>query len=207
MGKRTKAVTGKTHAPRPRDYWRTIDPKARAPLIPHLPRGVRYAEPMAGAGDLIRILGPEIECAWAADLEPQADWIVQGDAMEAEIGDADVFITNPPWTRSRMHKLIVHLSDRAPTWMLFDADWMNTDQCGRFATRCRRIVYVGRLIWIPGTTKPGLTACCWYLFDRPIPGSAPVFYPHRVLPSKPYRPIPRPPPSVPGLLDWKPADA
>lgn len=194
MGKRTKTATGRTYALIPRDYWPTIDIRARAPLIPHLPRGVRYAEPMAGNGSLIRILGPEIECAWAADLVPQGEGILVGDVMEAEIGDADMFITNPPWTRWMLHKLLVHLSDRAPTWLLVDADWMNTAQFGRFASRCRRIVYIGRLLWVPGTTNPGFTACCWYLFDKPEPKSTPVFYPRGVLPRFPYKEA-RPPQS------------
>lgn len=205
MGKRTKAVTGKTHPMRPRDFWSTIDLKARKPLIPHLPRGVRYGEPMAGNGSLIRILGPEITCAWASDIKPEGEGIVERDVFETEIGDADMFITNPPWTRRWLHKIIVYLSDRAPTWLLFDADWMNTDQCGRLASRCRRIVYVGRLIWIPGTTNAGFMACCWYLFDKPIPRSVPVFYPHGCLPRQPYRAEATPAPANEPLLEWRSA--
>jgi hypothetical protein len=208
MGKRTAHVTGRTHAPRARDYWPTIDPKARGPLIPHLPRGVRYAEPMAGAGHLIKLLGPEIECAWASDLEPQVDWIAQRDVFDCELGDAQMFITNPIWTRKLLHKVVVHLSDQAPTWLLVDSDWANTDQFGRFATRCRRIVYVGRLIWIPGTTNPGFTSCSWYLFDKPIPRSAPTFYAKGQLPTHPYKPAtPRRPVTPHHLLNWTLEDA
>lgn len=196
MGKRTLTTTGITHAPRARDYWSTIDPKARGPLVPHLPRGVKYAEPMAGAGALIRILGPEIDCVWASDLEPQAEGITQGDVLECELGDAQMFITNPPWTRKLLHRVVIHLSDLAPTWVLVDADWMNTGQFGRLASRCRRIVYIGRLIWIPGTTNAGFTACAWYGFDKPIPRSVPEFYPHGILPKTPYLP-PRPPAAGP----------
>lgn len=202
MGKRTLAATGTTHAPRPRDYWRTIDAKARGPLIPHLPRGVEYAEPMAGDGSLIRILGPEITCVWAADLEPQAEGIAQGDVLKCELGAAQMFITNPIWTRKLLHQVVIHLSNLAPTWMLVDSDWASTAQFGRLSSRCRRIVYIGRLIWIEGTTNPGFSSCAWYLFDKPIPRSAPVFYPHGVLPRQPYegvKALPAPPP----LLDWK----
>lgn len=187
MGKRTRAITGKVYAKRPRDYWPTFDPKARKALVPHLPRGVRYAEPMAGDGSLIRLLGPEIQCAWAADLEPRGEGILQGDVMECRIGDAEMFISNPPWTREMLHLIIPYLSDQAPTWLLFDADWKDTDQAAAFMPRCRRIVSAGRLIWIPGTTNGGFTACCWYLFDKPIAKSAPVFYAHGCRPQQPYR--------------------
>lgn len=192
MGKRTLQMTGQTHAPRPRDFWSTIDPKARKALVPHLPRGVRYREPMAGDGSLVRLLGPELNCVGMSDLKPQAPGIEELDVFDAQIGDADMWLSNPPWTRKLLHRIIVHLSDQAPAWLLFDADWMNTDQAGRFSSRCRRIVYTGRLIWIAGTTNPGFTACCWYLFDKPMPRSAPTFYPHGVLPRTPYTPASRP---------------
>lgn len=182
MGKRTLQKTGKTHKLRPRDYWSTIDERAIPPLLPHLPAGARYAEPMAGRGALIEMLRPHITCAWASDLKPMAEGIAQGDALECVIGDADMFITNPPWTRAILHKLIVHLSDQAPTWFLFDSDWLNTGQAGAFMERCRKVVHIGRLIWIPETTNAGFTSCSWYLFDKPLAGSAPVFFGHKCLP-------------------------
>ncbi len=184
MGKYTQKVTGKTHAKRPRDLWSTIDARAIPPLLPHLPPGFRYAEPMAGEGKLIDLLRPHVACAWASDLVPQAPGIVQGDVMGCELGDADGFISNPPWTRTLLHKIIIHLSDQGPTWLLFDSDWQNTNQAGAFMERCRKIVYVGRLLWIPGTTTPGFQACSWYLFDKPIAGSAPLFFGHARLPAE-----------------------
>ena len=117
-------------------------------------------------------------------MQPEADGIAQGDAFECQIGDADVFITNPPWTRPLLHRTIVHLSDQAPTFLLFDTDWMNTGQAGKFMERCRKIIYVGRLLWIPGTTTRGFQPCAWYEFGKPIPGSAPAFFAHKCLPAE-----------------------
>lgn len=183
MGKRTLHKTGKTHALRPRDYWPTIDPRAIPPLLPHLPPG-RYAEPMAGNGSLIRLLAPHVQCAWAADLQPQAEGIAQADVFSATLGSAQFFISNPPWTRALLHKIILHLSDQGTVFLLFDADWLMTAQAGAFMERCRKVIYIGRLIWIEGTTGGGFSAQAWYEFGRPIPGSAPVFYGHGCLPSE-----------------------
>lgn len=182
MGKRTQLKTGKTHAKRPRDLWPTIDSKCVAPLLPHLPKG-RYAEPMAGDGSLIRLFGDAAVCAWASDIAPQAEGIAQKDVLTAEIGDADFWMSNPPWTRSLLHEIIVHLSDQAPTFLLFDTNWVFTQQAAPFMERCRKIIYVGRMVWIEGTTNGGFQDCAWYEFGRPVAGSAPTMWGHGCLPA------------------------
>lgn len=157
-------------------------PKAIIPLLPHLKPGVRYKEPCAGAGDLITHLRPYATLVAANDIAPDVDWIEQGDAFNVEIGDAEQFITNPPWTRALLHALIIHLSDQAPTWLLFDSNWANTLQAKPFMERCRKIVAVGRLQWIPGSQWTGKDDASWYLFDKPIAGSAPLFFGRMCLP-------------------------
>lgn len=160
----------------PRDLYRTWDPKAIVPLLAHLPAGARYGEPCAGGADLINLLAPHASCVWASDIKPLAPGIETLDMMACALGDADMFVTNPPWTRKLLHPLILHLSDQAPTWLLFDADWAHTKQARPFMPRCRKIVSVGRLKWIPDSKHQGKDNAAWYLFDRPIPGSRPVFY-------------------------------
>ena len=88
----------------------------------------------------------------ARDIEPQRHDIARGDALDIvlEQGHGAVFITNPPWSRAVLHDLIEHLSDQAPTWLLFDADWVHTRQSVPYLNRLRRIVSVGRLKWIEG---------------------------------------------------------
>ena len=88
----------------------------------------------------------------------------------------DYIITNPPWTRTLLHEMIVLFSDLLPTWLLFDADWMHTVQSSPFKDRLVKVVSVGRLIWIPGTTMTGKESCCWYLFDKPKRGRIAKFY-------------------------------
>jgi hypothetical protein len=118
MGKRTRHITGKTHALRPRDFWPTIDRRCIPPLLWHLRDGVEYGEPLAGGGHLIILLNEtSARCVYAADLKPSAYGVVEADALTATVpADAEVIITNPPWTRAILHKLIVALSDQKPTW-------------------------------------------------------------------------------------------
>ena len=149
-----------------KDYYRTIDPRAVAALAPHLPERVRFCEPCAGAGDLMDqlvVLGHS--CPRARDIDPQREDIERKDALTTLTGNIDMFITNPPWSRPILHTLIDFLSMQHPTWLLFDADWAHTKQSAPYMNRCVKIVSVGRLIWIPGTTMQGKDNCAWYLFD------------------------------------------
>lgn len=123
----------------------------------------------------------QLESAWhrcvgAYDIAPGHPLIQQKDALEAVVDDLDMFITNPPWSRPILHKLIIHLSDQAPTWLLFDADWMHTKQSSQFMSRLRAVVSVGRLRWIPETKMDGKDNCCWYLFGPPVDGGATLFF-------------------------------
>jgi hypothetical protein len=75
-----------------------------------------------------------------------------------------------------LHQLIIHLSSLAPTWLLFDADWAHTKQAVPYLERCRKIVSVGRVKWIPDSKMTGKDNCAFYLF-RSGTASAPIeFY-------------------------------
>jgi len=162
MGKRS------TFARRKNDLYETWDPRAVAALLPYLAPGTRFVEPCAGAGALLdQLTAAGHVCARAWDIDPKRDDIEEGDALQMLVGNIDRFITNPPWTREILHPLIVHLSNQAPTWLLFDSDWKHTKQAREFMPRCRKIVSVGRLRWIRGTTDDAKDNCSWYLFDLP----------------------------------------
>lgn len=109
-------------------------------------------------------------CARARDISPQRDDIEQKDALTTLTGNIDCFITNPPWSRLILHPIISFLSAQHPTWLLFDADWAHTRQSAPYMAYCRKIVSIGRLIWIPGTTTSGKDNCAWYLFDQHATG-------------------------------------
>lgn len=149
----------------PRDFYPTPE-AAVLPLLPHLPRGLRFCEPCAGDGRLVDCLcAAGHKCAAAWDIEPRRDDIDRQDATRRLVGNIDCFITNPPWSRPILHGLIEHLSKQAPTWLLFDADWMHTKQSAPFMPLLRKVVSVGRVKWIEDSPFTGKDNCCWYLFD------------------------------------------
>ncbi len=136
------------------------------PLLPFLGDFVQFEEPCAGKGDLVDTLeSAGHHCQYACDVKPRRPDIAKFDAMKIERTSADVFITNPPWTRQLLHPLITHLSDIAPTWLLFDADWMHTKQAIPFKERCSDVVSVGRVSWMANGVS-GFDNCAWYRFDH-----------------------------------------
>jgi hypothetical protein len=149
----------------PRDFYPT-PAEAVAPLLRHLSYETRFWEPCAGDGALIdHLVAAGHRCAGAWDIEPQRADIARHDARTRLVGNIDCFITNPPWSRPILHELIAHLSRQAPTWLLFDADWMHTRQAVPFMPLLRKVVSVGRVKWIPDSPFTGKDNCCWYLFD------------------------------------------
>ena len=87
------------------DFYPT--PRAAVvPLIPYL-RGIgitTFAEPCCGDGALVRHLESfGLRCVYAGDIRTGQDAL----ALD-HYGAADVIITNPPYTRDLMHRLIEH---------------------------------------------------------------------------------------------------
>lgn len=161
----------------PRDFYPT--PRAAIePLLPHLALGTVFVEPCAGNGALIDHLQARgHRCTFGFDIEPQWPIVRRGDArtLTCNMGAASYFITNPPWDRKVLHPIIENLSRQAPTWLLFDADWLHTRQSAPFMTLLRKIVSVGRIKWIPDSPFTGKDNCCWYLFDASAAGSVEFF--------------------------------
>ncbi len=153
----------------PRDFYETPE-DAVLPLLPHLycdlDHGTRFCEPCAGAGKLVDILTDHgLHCAMAWDIHPLRDDIDEQDATTRMIGNIDYHITNPPWDRKILHPIIENLYQQAPTWLLFDADWMHTKQSIPYMKWCVKVVSIGRVKWIPDSKMTGKDNCCWYLFD------------------------------------------
>ena len=163
MGKRSDCERNE------RDYYPT-PLKAIEPLITHLPDTFTFAEPCAGDGRLIQHIAKLTNnggvATFMCDVDPQEDWIMVGDALEAVIPETvDYIITNPPWDRKLLHPLIERFAMIKPTWLLFDADWMHTMQSIPYMPWCEKIVSVGRVKWIEGSTSVGKDNAAWYLFD------------------------------------------
>lgn len=164
---------------RDRDFYRTWDHRAVKALLPHLMPGTVFDEPCAGDYVLAaQLVAAGHACARAWDIDPQDDRVRRGDALAERIHPrSSCFITNPPWDRKILHPLIIHLSNQAPTWLLFDAEWIHTKQAIPFLPRLRRIVSVGRMRWIEGTKMDAKESVSWYLFSTPGSVTSPaVFY-------------------------------
>jgi hypothetical protein len=146
------------------------------PLLPWLNQSqVRtFAEPCAGDGALVRHLTRAgLKCVYEAD-------IIEGkDALAIwNYNRPDMIITNPPWSRPILHLLIAHFITIAPTWLLFDQNWIGTKQAIPFLSFCSDILPIGRIIWIEGTNMPGKDDAAWFRFN--INHTAgPIFHPYR----------------------------
>jgi len=149
-----------------RDFYPTPY-EAVLPLVDHLPqKPFSFIEPCAGDGRLVKHLNAHGGiCTWASDIEPQADFVIEADAFDVNYDEVGQYIiTNPPWNRKILHPMIEHFSSLAPTWLLFDADWMHTKQSTQYLTKLKKVVSIGRVKWIEGSNSVGKDNCCWYLF-------------------------------------------
>jgi hypothetical protein len=173
MGKRSSFVRRKADA-----YDTPCS--AVAPLLRHLRPATRFIEPCAGKGDLVRWLEDAgHHCMLASDIEPRHGcW--EGDIQQHDIlnGDlffgfddstADCFVTNPPWSRDVLHRIILRLAAIMPTWLLFDSDWVSTTQAVPYLPLLHRIVAVGRVRWIEGSPYTSKDNAAWHLFHHPRP--------------------------------------
>ena len=164
MGKRSDFKKRKNDA-----YYTPIE--AVFPLVSHLPQeNFVYAEPCAGDGRLLNHISTltksRAQPSIVTDIDPQSPNVTHMDALDVKLTkDTDIVITNPPWTRQLLHPMIEHFAHQAPTWFLFDADWMHTKQAIPYLEYCRKIVSIGRVKWIEESTGSGKDNSCWYLFD------------------------------------------
>lgn len=142
--------------------------EAVVPLLHHLPSFVRFIEPCAGDGRLVNHLHKNAHvCVYACDIAPEGGDIEQRDVLffDGPLPPCDMIITNPPWDRELLHPMITRFVEHAPTWLLFDADWIHTIQAKPFKRLCSDIVSVGRISW-EGNGVSGMDNCCWYLFKK-----------------------------------------
>jgi len=150
---------------KPRDFYPTPY-EGVVPLLPHLKEGTRFDEPCMGGGELITWLESHgHHCIECSDVAPIIDGWPSVDALNIPRCDGDMFITNPPWSWPTLSKLIPHLANLAPTWLLLNADLMHNKRMGPFMKYCRKVVSVGRVSWMQNGKK-GFENCAWYLFDN-----------------------------------------
>lgn len=177
---RRRGARQSRYARRANDAYDTSDPGAVAPLLPFLQPGTRFIEPCAGAGDLVRQLQAAGHvCAAAFDIAPRAEGIEAIDAMSPRWSavDGEIIITNPPYSRPLVHDLIDTFTGRAGlAWVLLEADFAHRRCNARFMVRCRLVLTIGQIRWVPGTKHKSTKLYAWYLFAQRTAGGT-LFFP------------------------------
>ena len=148
--------------------------EAVLPLLPFLHPGTVFAEPCAGDMSLVEHLCKNGHtCTWASDKIDRSDRlcdVIDALSLTDQIKRQDYIITNPPWDRSILHKMIKHFVEYNTAWLLFDADWMHTKQATEYIDKyCTKIVSVGRVKWIADSDSTGMDNACWYQFLKKPP--------------------------------------
>lgn len=165
MGKRSEFEK------RPRDFYPT-PLKAVEVLKDHLPDGFTYCEPCAGNGALVDHLEtvfPQSLLFLALDIEPQADWILSGDASllsSESVENCQYIITNPPFTWSVLKPMLDRWIDLRPTVLLLPADFVHNQRFAPYLKKCTKIVSIGRVKWIEGSKTAGVDNYIWAFFDK-----------------------------------------
>lgn len=142
---------------------------ALPPLLFHLPRAVRYLEPTAGNGALIRGLAEHGHiCKLAIDLDPGDTQIAQRDALSltpADLVGVDMIIGNLPWSWHTFEPILSHLLTLdLPIWILRDTPWLFNRRSSALLDRCAAVQPTRRLRWIPGTKDCAKDDCAWHFF-------------------------------------------
>ncbi|TPI51713.1 MULTISPECIES: hypothetical protein [unclassified Mesorhizobium] len=142
---------------------------ALPPLLVHLPAGVRYLEPTAGNGALVRGLAEHGHiCQLAIDLDPGDLNIVRRDALSlssADVVGIDMIIGNLPWSWSSFQPLLQHLLTLGlPIWILRDCQWLFNLRSKALIDRCAFVQPTRRLRWIPGTRDTAKDDTAWFSF-------------------------------------------
>ncbi len=179
-----------------KDLYETWDPRAVAPLLPHLKPHTQFVEPCAGNLALVRQLEAAGHvAAWVSDIEGRdVTYTVSGVPVTRKVQAYDVFkltqilrvagcvITNCPWSRPILHKMIEHFISHAnETWLLLDAGWAFTKQSADYMPHCSDIVAVGRVRWVPDTKMVGKDDCAWYRFSTDTEYT--IFHPRIITPA------------------------
>lgn len=173
MGNRWEDEIGKRSdfEKRPRDFYPT-PLKAVEVLKGHLPDAFTFCEPCAGNGALVEHLEGLFSgalCVLPMDVEPQVEWIVEGDANSLSSQDLEhsqLIITNPPFTWSVLKPLMDKWISLRPTVLLLPADFLHNQRFAPYLKYCTKIVSIGRVKWIEDSKTAGVDNYVWAFFDQ-----------------------------------------
>ncbi|RWG82873.1 MAG: class I SAM-dependent methyltransferase [Mesorhizobium sp.] len=153
----------------PKDFYST-PAMALPPLLSHLPTGVRYLEPTAGNGALMRALAAHGHvCGLAIDLHPEGPDILRRDALTltpTDVANVDMVIGNLPWSWQLFRPLLGHLLTlNRPIWILRDTAWAFNLRSATLIDHCALMQPTRRLRWIPGTPDTAKDDTAWFSFE------------------------------------------
>jgi len=153
----------------PKDFYPTTDVKAVEPLVPFI-RGVIYAEPFYGDGDLEDLLMDVATCKWRSDIREtvlSSKVMPATDLTQYDLEGIDCIISNPPFTKGILLPCIDHLIKLKPTWLLLPADMMHNKYFGDYMGICNRVVSIGRVCWFPkdGKRVASTDNFAWYYWE------------------------------------------
>jgi len=155
----------------PKDWYPTTDPNAVTPLVPFI-RGLTYAEPFYGEGDLEDLLMDVATCLWRSDIREtvgSSKVMPATDLREEDLEHVDCIISNPPFTKGTLLPCIDHLISLKPTWLLLPADYMHNRYFGSYMSICDKAVSVGRVKWFKDSKSCSTDNFAWYHWwdDKP----------------------------------------
>ena len=154
----------------PKDFYPTIDPRAGGKILPHI-KGLKYAEPFYGEGDLEDQLVGKCQCVWRSDIREvkcTSQYARVCDALdltEEDLSEADCIISNPPYTWKVLQPLIDHLVPLKPCWFLLPMDMLSNKYMAPYGKGwLQKVVPVGRLYWLENKVR-GTDNYGWFFFE------------------------------------------
>lgn len=150
----------------PKDFYATIDPKAVAPMAEKF-KGLKYASPCYGNGDLEDRLMDIATCVWRSDIRETVGCskVLNGlDINKEDVKDADVVIENPPFSKNVLLPLIEHWVTLKPTWLLLPWDILQNKYMRPYVGIMQEAVPIGRLYWMPNKVR-GTDNYAFILFE------------------------------------------
>lgn len=172
------------------------------PLIPFLVDNYEFewctfAEPCAGAGDLIKHLAKFGHvCRFSCDINPKCNQMREIDAIpfferkltewddeyQDVMENCDLIITNPPFSSHHtktLHRMIDVFSKAKPTWLLLPLGKAANVNFAPFMAYCHEVVTIGRIKWFEGTKDKESRDFAWFLFDQNREFTGTNFTPYR----------------------------
>ena len=180
---------------RDRDFYATPE-EPILKLLPYLDSESCISEPMCGDGAIVKVLRDNgFRVTHTSDIEPLGDMRDEADRLDVmyldewDIGDVDLFVSNPPWPLPPVQlvghspgyptvPIIERLCHLRPTWLLLSADFMHNRYFTSLSRMCSHIVSVGRVKWIAGSSNTGFDNAAWYRFFYSVPHTT-KFYPNQ----------------------------